>query len=600
MTSAKRHTDWMLFKRVMRQVRPYWLHIGGIFFLSLLSTPLALLTPVPLKFAVDFVIGSQPIPTIFNEILPSVALHSSTALLIFLAVLIVSIALLTHLQEMASSLLQTYAGEKMSLDFRAQLFHCVQRLSLSYHDVKGTSDSTFRIQYDAPAIQYIATTGTIPFITAGITLVAMISVISAIDWQLALIALTISPILYFLTQSSRARLRARWTEVKEVESSVMSVVQETLGALRVVKAFGRENQQKQRYLDRSKKSLWGYIHLSVIEGTFDLFVGLTIAAGTAATLMLGVLHVNAGLLTLGDLLLVMAYLAQLYGPLRTISQQVAGLQSSLASVERAFTLLDQAPDVIESPNAKPLNRALGNITFHQVCFEYNQGYPVLHDISFQINTGSRVGIAGKTGSGKTTLVNLLTRFYDPTAGQILLDDIDLRDYRLSDLRNQFGIVLQDPLLFSTTIAENIAYGKPEATEEEILRAAKLADAHDFITCLPRGYQTQVGERGMALSGGERQRIALARAFLKDAPILILDEPTSSVDIKTEATIMDAMERLVQGRTTFMIAHRLSTLKNCDFQLQIEKGHLTHIGTGEAPLSENNPQRPRKELHPSSS
>ncbi|MCZ6799438.1 MAG: ABC transporter transmembrane domain-containing protein, partial [Nitrospirae bacterium] len=220
MTSARRHTDWMLFKRVMRQVRPYWLHIGGIFFLSLLSTPLALLIPVPLKIAVDSVIGSQPIPTIFNEILPSVALHSPTALLIFLTVLMVGIALLTHLQEMASLLLQTYAGEKMSLDFRAQLFHCVQQLSLSYHDAKGTADSTFRIQYDAPAIQHIATKGTIPFITASITFGAMIFVISAIDWQLALIALTISPILYFLTPSSRARLRARWTEVKEVDSSV--------------------------------------------------------------------------------------------------------------------------------------------------------------------------------------------------------------------------------------------------------------------------------------------------------------------------------------------------------------------------------------------
>ena len=279
---------------------------------------------------------------------------------------------------------------------------------------------------------------------------------------------------------------------------------------------------------------------------------------------------------MGDLLLVMSYLTQLFGPLASLSEMAASAQRSLASTERAFALLDEDPDVIECKNALPLSRASGGITFRDVCFAYNGDYPVLSDISLEIKPGTRVGIMGMTGGGKSTLVSLLTRFHDPTRGQILLDGVDLRDYRLPDLRNQFGIVLQESILFSTTIGENISYARPGASETEIVAAAKAANAHEFITRLPDGYNTLVGERGMQLSGGQRQRIALARAFLKNAPILILDEPTSSIDIKTEREIIQVMERLSVGRTVFIIAHRLSTLKHCDLLLGIDKGRLTFI------------------------
>jgi ATP-binding cassette subfamily B protein len=272
----------------------------------------------------------------------------------------------------------------------------------------------------------------------------------------------------------------------------------------------------------------------------------------------------------------MAYISQLYQPLKTIGRKAVSLQSSLAGAERAFSLLDEAPDVAERPNARPLSRASGAIAFRDVSFSYGKDASVLHDISFEIGPSTRVGVIGATGAGKTTLASLLTRFYDPTAGEILLDGVDLRDYRLADLRNQFSIVLQEPVLFSTSIAENIAYARPGASREEIVEAAKAANAHEFITRLAEGYETQVGERGLRLSGGERQRIALARAFLKDAPLLILDEPTSSVDLRTEAVIMEAMDRLMRGRTTFMIAHRLSTLKNCDVLLVIENGRLVEV------------------------
>jgi ATP-binding cassette subfamily B protein len=368
-------------------------------------------------------------------------------------------------------------------------------------------------------------------------------------------------------------MRSGSHSVKQIESSGLSVIQEVLTSLRVVKAFGQEEREQERMVLSSLEGMRARIRLLLTGSGFSLLIGLVTALGTAGVLYLGVRHVQTGALTLGNLLLMMGYIAQLYSPLRTISNKGTSLQSYFASAERAFSLLDQAPDVADRPHARRLTRASGAVAFHRVSFAYGADPPVLRDVSFEVGPGTRVGIAGATGAGKTTLISLLTRFYDPTAGAVLLDGTDLRDYRLADLRNQFAIVLQDTVLFSTSIAENIAYARPDADLREVVEAAKAADAHDFIIQLPEGYETRVGERGMRLSGGERQRIALARAFLRDAALLILDEPTSSVDVKTEAAILEAMERLMRGRTTFMVAHRLSTLKDCDVILRIENGHL---------------------------
>jgi ATP-binding cassette subfamily B protein len=291
-------------------------------------------------------------------------------------------------------------------------------------------------------------------------------------------------------------------------------------------------------------------------------------------LSLGILHVRAGTLTLGSLLLVIGYLGQLYAPLRTISRKTSQLQSALAGAERALAVLDELPDVADRPQARRLMRAAGAIEFRHVDFGYTPDALVLRDVSFRIPAGASVGMTGPTGAGKTTLLSLLTRFYDPTSGEILLDGVDVRDIGLDDLRNQFAIVHQEAVLFSTSIADNILYAKPEASRTEMEDAARAANAHDFIASLPQGYETVVGERGMRLSGGERQRIALARAFLKNAPILLLDEPTSSVDLKTEAAIMDALHRLMMGRTTFLIAHRLSTLESCEIRLDLDHGRIT--------------------------
>jgi ATP-binding cassette subfamily B protein len=568
----KKHTDLGLYRRLLRQARPYWPHIVLVFLLDLLAIPLSLLTPIPLAIAVDSALGSEPLPGFLAAWLPTDT-WSWEAVLVLVVILLVGIALLSQLQDLATSLLGTYTGEKLDLDFRSRLFRHVQRLSLAYHDAHGTSDSIYRIQYDTSALQYIAIYGVLPFVTASVTFASMLYVIARIDWQLVLIALAISPILFLLTRISRRGLRQRSHEAKKVQSAAFSVVQEVLGALRVVKAFGQEDREQQRFVGRSNEGIRVRMRYTLAANALGLLLGMTTAIGTAAVLYIGVRHVQLGILSLGGLLMVMGYLSQLYSPLQTISRKIASLQTHLASAERAFALLDEAPDVPDRPDARAIARANGALDFRGVWFSYDGAQPVLRDIDFRIPAGMRVGIAGSTGSGKTTLMSLLTRFYDPTEGQILLDGVDLRDYKLADLRDQFAIVLQEPLLFSTTIGENIAYARPDASKEQIVKAARAANAHDFVVGLPEGYDTQVGERGMLLSGGERQRIALARAFLKDAPILIMDEPTSSVDMRTEAGIMEAMERLMRGRTTFMIAHRLTTLENCDLLLVIEDGRL---------------------------
>jgi ABC-type transport system involved in Fe-S cluster assembly fused permease/ATPase subunit len=404
----------------------------------------------------------------------------------------------------------------------------------------------------------------------------MLYIILAVDWQLAIAALAAIPVMLVLTRAYQTKLRQRARSVKRLESSAMEVIQEVLGSLRVVKAFGQEEREHERFYGRAEDGVHSRVGLSVMEGFFGLLIGATIAGVSAIVLYIGALHVRSGVLTLGELLLVMGYLSQLYDPLKSASKRIGKMQSSLASAERAFQLLDEAPDVQERLDAFPLKRANGDIAFREVSFSYHPEAQVLNDVSFRVQPGQRLGIYGVTGAGKTTLISLLTRLFDPHRGEITLDGVDIRDYKVAELRNQFAVVLQEPVLFSTTIAENIAYARPGATFEEVVEAARAAGAHNFIESLPDGYDTIVGERGMRLSGGERQRVALARAFLKDAPILVLDEPTSSVDHETEAAIVAAMKQLMAGRTTIMIAHRLSTLDECDSWLELLPGGTTRV------------------------
>ncbi len=573
-------SDMAICRRLAHELRPYWPHLTATLVVSLLSIPFVLLSPLPLKIAVDSVVGMKPVPAVLSWALPQSILTSRDNLLILVTGLYLIIALLHQLQLMCTSLLRTYAGERLVLGVRAKLFEQAQRLSVIYHDARGAADSAFRIQWDAPHIRYLSLEATIPLVTAGVTLTGMVYITFRINWQLAVIALTITPVVLLVSQAYRVHLRNLAHKVTDLESASASVVQEVLGALRVVKAFGRERYEQARFARRSHEGFEARIRYESAEGVFAFVIGLSLAAGTAVVLYVGMRQVEAGIISLGDLLLVMGYLLQLYEPLRSISEIIGRLQLHFASAERAFSFLDEMPDVPERDGARALQRATGTVSFRRVSFTYPGGRMALREASLDVGPGTRVGIIGATGAGKTTLVSLLARFYDPTVGSIQLDGIDLRDYKLADLRGQFAIVLQEPVLFSTTIAENIAYGRPGAAQEDIVKAAKAANIHEFIARLPEGYRTLVGERGMSLSGGERQRIALARAFLKEAPILILDEPTSSVDLETEAGIIDAMEQLTVGRTTFIIAHRLTTVKDCDVLFRIERGILRQIAAAE--------------------
>ena len=547
--------------------------------LSLLSLPLTLLYPLPLRLVVDNVLSHQPLPPFLANILP---LHSAE----FVAIaLVLGIAVVVNLQGLASWWLQTYVGEKLVWDFRAKLLNHVQRLPLSFHDRYGATDSVYRIQHDAPAVQYVVIQGLIPLGTSLFTLVGMIFVTIRIDTSLALVALGITPILLMLTVAASQRARRQSETVKVLDTRAMSVIQEVMGCIRVIKAFAQEDAEHERFVRRSTLRRSGQVRLALSQAVYNTLIGLTIAGGTAASLYIGVLHVRGGILTVGSLLVVMAYIAQLYQPLQALTNKTSDLQAWMISLQRCFTILDSVPEIEESPRALPLHKASGEFEFRNVSFEYGASGRGLHGMSFKIPAGSRVGIVGTTGAGKTTLLNLIMRFYDPTEGAVLLDGIDLRHYRIADLRRQFAVVLQEPVLFDASIAENIAYGKRNATDQEIVAAAKAASAHDFISKLNRGYNTNAGERGTSLSGGERQRISLARAFLRDAPILILDEPTSSVDTTTESSIMNATAQLMEGRTTFMIAHHLSTLRYCNMILVLEQGRLAEVKDSAAELSE---------------
>lgn len=561
-------------QRAFEDLRPYLWPLVVLLIVSLLAIPMTLIFPLPIKLLVDSVLGTQPLPgylTIF------VGSQVSKTLALWLAIsILMAAAVLTYLQNLVNVWYSNKVGNRMTLDVRTRLFRQMQRLSVAYHDTMGAADSAYRTLNDAPMLRSFGIDSLIPLTTSILTLGAMIIVMVFLDWQLALIGLLVSPMMFLLTFVFRPRIRAGWRKFRASESAAMAVAQESLGASRLVKSYGQEERKNKELVSHYEASLSASLKVQVDSAFYSLLVGILTAAGLTAVLYIGIGHVQAGILTLGSLLVVNYYVTQLYGPLRNVGQSILDIQMSLTGVERYRAVLDEKPDVPESPNAVPVARAKGNIRFTNVSFEYTKDHPVLHDVSFDLPAGNRLGVVGPTGSGKTTLSTLLLRLFDPSAGVITLDGVDLRGYRLADLRNQYAVVHQETVLFSTSVAENIRFAMPNATLDEVVAAATAAKAHDFITSLPNGYDTLVGERGMKLSGGERQRISLARAFLKNAPILILDEPTSSLDVHTESAILDTIHELMKGRTTLMIAHRPSTLRDCNMIAVLEDGRVSRM------------------------
>lgn len=565
--------DLAVLRQLWSQLKGWRRWLLAVLALDLLATPLALLSPVPLALAIDTALSKRPVPAILQGFVPAAIIGNTVWLLAFASVLQVVVAVLSGVVSWASSLVKIWLTERITLGLRERMLGHAQRLSFRFHDSRGSADSIYRIQYDAPAIANVGIYNLLPFLTSTFMFASMVGVVWAINPSLALVALSVSPVLVWSTLLYRARMKPVYKKVKRLESDALKIMQEVFSAIRVVKAFSMEKEEETRYSSQARMSMVERVRVARAEGAFSIFNAGTVALGTALVILIGGMNVDAGTMTVGALVLVVSYLSQLFGPLQSLASQSAKLQSQLVGAERAMELLEQRPDVLDPPDGLAVTRAKGAFALRDVTFGYEPEHPILDNVTLEIPAGARVGIVGRTGAGKSTLVGLLMRFYDVDSGAISMDGVDIRRYRLGPFRQQFAMVLQDPFLFSTTIRENLAYGRSGATTAEIKAAARAAGIHDFIAGLPEGYDTLVGERGMRLSGGERQRVSLARAFLRDAPILLLDEPTSSVDQETEQEILGAMEDLMANRTTFIIAHRLTTIRTCDMVLSIEDGQV---------------------------
>jgi ABC-type multidrug transport system fused ATPase/permease subunit len=562
--------------RVLRYLRPHWKLAAASVALTILSSLAALLTPWPLKIVVDHVLEKHPLPGALAQALGPVWANQMH-LLLFAVIAGLLVALMMNGLHVLSNYVNTKIEQHITLDFRSQLFLHAQRMSLAYHDRRRSGMLIYMINGmgDAPAGLIM----TIPVLAeSALTLVGMLWISWRMDWELSLVSLAVVPFLYYSVGYYATHIQDRLQRVMGLEGESLSIIHESLSMMRVIVAFGREEHEHRRFREQTTNAVAARVKITLRQTLFSLVVNMITAIGSTLVLGLGAYHVIQGKLTVGQMLVVIAYIAAVYKPLETISYTVGALQNRFINLKNTFGLLDTEPDIKDTPHAKVLPRAQGRVTYEDVHFSYAGRTDTLKAISFDAAAGQVVGIVGPTGAGKSTLVSLLPRFYDAKQGRILIDGIDARELTLKSLRAHIAVVLQEPLLFSGTIAENIHYGRLEATRAEIIEAAQAANAHDFIMRLPHKYDTMLGERGAQISGGERQRISVARAFLKNAPILILDEPTSSVDSKTEAVILEALNRLMVGRTTFMIAHRLSTLHHADLILVIDNGRLVEKGT----------------------
>ncbi len=579
MPAAVSGSGWALWRYVPRAfpyLRPYRAKLIFSLVLSIVNTLVQLLQPWPLAIMIDSVVAGHPLPPLAGYFLPEGHRYWQMTILVVAGF---TLTVLSHGLTVWQTTIDVGIDQRMVLDFRSDLFQHTQRLSLAFHDARKTGEMMGRINYAASSLGHVIMAFP-PMLQALLSLIGMFTIAVLIQWQLAVTSLLVVPLLYYSAGLYGKRVVPRLVRVQGLEWQSLSIVHEAMAMLRVIVTFGREPHEFRRFREQGEIAVEERIKLTTRQTMFTLLVSTITAAGHAAVFGFGFYLVLEGRLDIGQLIVLLSYLAAVYQPLEAISGSVGQVHSQLVAMRGSFQLLDIAPEIVEDPNPIALDRSRGEVTYEDVNFSYQGRKDTLHEVSFRVEPGQRVAVVGPTGAGKTTLMSLLVRFYDPRAGQIYIDGIDLRKLTLRSLRDQISVVLQEPLLFSGTIAENIRYGRLDATTEEVFEAAKSAGAHDFIVGLPDGYETELGERGAQLSGGERQRICVARAFIKDAPILILDEPTSSIDSKTEAVILDSLDRLMAGRTSFMIAHRLSTVRHADKIVVIDRGRIVEQGTHE--------------------
>ena len=573
-----------IYRRVLKYYRGFLPRSLLALSFSFVAIGLNLLKPWPFKIIVDqilpgrlkaFQFGFRPF--LGREIQTPVLDTMEAIALLCLAMVIIQ--LLWSLFSLASNYMFVKIGLQSLLRLRTELYAHLQRLSLKFHDTRRSADSSFRVAYDSQAIQTIYNKGFTNIVASGVTLIGTFAVMLRLDWQLTLLSLAIVPLLIGTIYIFAKRIRTQSTTIQEQESALLTQTQEGLSSIRMVHAFGREEFEVSQFREQAHGSLQANLRLTMTNVKSGLAISTLIVIGTAAMYYVGSLHVLAGTLTLGALLVFIAYLVMLYQPLESLTYTAWAMEGATAGARRCFEILDRRDDVVDSDNAITIEKTNGAIAFRNASFGYDSGREILSSINLEIAPNQILGLVGGTGAGKSTLLSLVPRFYDPTAGHVTLDGRDIRDVTKKSLRRQIAIVLQDTLLFSTTVRENIAYGRPDATDDEIREAARRAQADTFISQLPDGYENQVGERGGHLSVGQRQRIGIARAFLKNAPILLLDEPTSALDPTTESAIMETIKELMRGRTTIIITHRIATIHNVDQIVVLENGRVVEQGRG---------------------
>jgi ATP-binding cassette subfamily B protein/subfamily B ATP-binding cassette protein MsbA len=558
-------------------LRPHRRRVVLLSGLLIAQIVLGALQPWPLKIIIDYVLGSTELPEPLRHWALAISGSSTVALLVLFVVAGAALEIINQFVSALGTQMQVETGQRMVYDLRYRLFAHLESLGLNHHITTSTSDAVYRVDVDAYAIENLAVGGVFPLLTSTATLLVMFVILVKLDVTVALLSLIVVPFLFLSLRYYATTLSVQEERVKELESNLIQRLFETFSAIRLVKGFARERYEASRYAEAGDRTMRARIAVTWQQALFGAIVGTITIAGTGLVLVVGGMHVLSGQMMVGDMYVVISYLGAVYGPLSAIAHTTGQLQGAVAGARRVREILALTPETVDAPKAIAATAVTGQVRFEDVGFSYPDGTAVLHDINFEAAPGQMVAVVGLTGAGKTTLVSLIPRFYDTTAGRILVDGVDVRDYQIRSLRERIAIVPQDPVLFAGTIADNLRYGRLDATDAEIEQAARAAHAHEFVTHLPRKYQTNIAEAGAGLSGGERQRLSVARAILKDAPILILDEPTSSLDAISEEIVFAALRKLRAGRTTIVIAHRLSTVRDADSILVLDGGRISAQG-----------------------
>jgi len=574
--------------RLIRElIRPYRGILLIVLAAMLVQTAMSLAGPWPLKVILDSVVGSHHLPQwMADRFLPALGGESKMHVAALAAIFAVLIAAVSSIASYVANYYTESVGQWVAYDLRMRTYHHLQRLSLGYYDSHQIGAILSTITDDVATIQNFASSSTLGMVIDMLTIIGMLGLMFWLNWDFALIAVAVTPFLLFFVSRFKKAVKKTTHEVRKRQADVVAVVQQGLESVRVVEAFGRQDLEEAELGEASRKTVDAALKARRVKSLLSPVVTVVVSLCTGFVLWRGSSLILKGVMTVGELTVFLSYLSKFFKPVQDLAKMTNAIAQAAVGVDRVRAILDTDTIIPERADAIEPQPFRGEIAFDHVGFGYDPAAPVLRDVSFTIKPGQMVGVVGPTGGGKSTVVSLIPRFYDPHAGSVKIDGVDIRDYKLHGLRQHVGFVLQDTVLFRGTIRENIAYGRAGATEDEIIEAAKLANADEFIRRMPHGYDSPVGERGLTLSGGQRQRIGIARALIRNNPILILDEPTAALDTESEKLVIEALERLMKGRTVITIAHRLSTIRDADKIIVLKGGVVAEEGTHDQLLALN--------------